>query len=301
MRNRIQISENEIRVGKPLPWTVYDQHGNPLAAAQDVVQSEEQRVSLFSGIIFRDTHVDEAQGTPEITAPSRDGFDNTFPFEAMNLKIGDRMQLQMPENLSRDRVIVRLIGYINKLSLLVTMPREANGLRFGLLENDNLVVRVFSSQNAFGFSATVSKIIKIPFEYLHLTFPDEVKGVVIRKAPRVRTRIICSVITEETGEQSLSGMLVNLSANGALLDARRVVANKGDTVKMTFRITLHAVDATLTVGAIVRAQFTDETIDNGSSGMIHHGLEFVDLQPNDSLILHSMIYQQMIEQPKTVL
>ncbi len=284
-----------------MPWTVYDPQGNPLAAALDVVQSEEQRVTLLSGDIFRDSSVDEAPDAAEISAPSRDVFDNKFPFEAMNLKIGDRMQLQLPELLSSDRVIVRLIGYVNNLSLLVTMPREANGLRFGLLENDNLVVRVFTSQNAFGFSATVSKIIKVPFEYLHLTFPDEVKGVVIRKAPRVRTKIICSVTTDASGEQSLSGMLVNLSANGALLDSRRAVAEKGNTVKLSFRITLHTVDAMLTVDAIVRAQFADETSGNASSGMIHHGLEFVDLQPNDSLILQSMIYQQMIEQPKTVL
>jgi len=237
----------------------------------------------------------------ELVAPARDSFDHQFPFEAMKLKVGDRMQLQLPELLSRERVIVRLIGYINNLSLLVTMPRESNGLRSGLLENDTVVIRIFTSQNAFGFSATVAKVIKHPFEYLHLSFPNEVKGVLIRKAPRVRTKIICSVAGERCGDEGKPGLLVNLSANGALLDSRLALADKGDAIKLSFRIKLHAIDALLTVNAIVRAQFVDENPADGSCGFVHHGLEFVDLQPNDSLILQSMIYQQMIEQPKTVL
>lgn len=307
MRERIQIAATEIEIGKPLPWTVFDQDGLPVAAAQEVIRSEAQRAAMVYGDIFRDSDIEtDDPGGEEITAPGRDAFDHSYPFEAMNLKIGDRMQLQLPELLSRDRVIVRLIGYINNLSLLVTMPREVNGLRLGLLENDNLVVRIFTSQNAFGFSATVSKIIKVPFEYLHLTFPTEVKGVVIRKAPRVKTKIICSVAAEQSGAEGLSGMLVNLSANGALLDSRRAIAKKGETIKLSFRIKLHAVDALLTVNAIVRAQFSDEIpsherFDSVPPHVTHHGLEFVDLSPNDSLILQSMIYQQMIEQPKSVL
>ena len=262
---------------------------------------------IESGTLLRDPgaalgEVDDEQ----IAAPHADTQDRPYPFAAMNLKIGDRIQLQLPELLSRERVIVRLIGYVSNLSLLVTVPRGVNGLRFGLLENDTVVARIFTSQNAFGFSATVNRIIKLPFEYMHLDFPNEVKGVVIRKAPRVKTKIICSVAAEQSGAEGLSGMLVNLSANGALLDSRRALAKKGETIKLSFRIKLHAVDALLTVSAIVRAQFSDEIpsherFDSVPPHVTHHGLEFVDLSPNDSLILQSMIYQQMIEQPKSVL
>jgi hypothetical protein len=34
--------------------------------------------------------------------------------------------------------------------------------------------------------------------------------------------------------------------------------------------------------------------------MVNHGVQFQDLRPNDSMILQSMIYQQMIEQPHTL-
>ena len=31
--------------------------------------------------------------------------------------------------------------------------------------------------------------------------------------------------------------------------------------------------------------------------MVRHGIEFQDMPPNDSVILQSLIYQQMIENP----
>lgn len=297
MKDRIQIEA--IEIAKPLPLTDLDEQGVPVAAA-DLFHGEAQGGIHGNSVTEADDPSDD-----EITVPGRDGFDDKFPFEAMKLKVGDRMQLQLPELLSHDRVIVRLIGYVNNLGLLVTTPRDAKGFRIKVLENDSLVVRVFTSQNAFGFSATVSKIIKIPFEYLHLTFPAEVKGVIIRKAPRVRTRIICSAVAEPFEGEGLPGLLVNLSANGALLDSRQEIAAKGAMIGLSFIIKLHAVDALLTIKAIVRSQFVDETSGTENSGIgvhiVHHGLEFVDLTPNDSLILQSMIYQQMIEHPKTVL
>lgn len=227
--------------------------------------------------------------------------DQRFPFEAMKLKVGDRLQLQLPEQLSRDRVLVRLIGYVNNLSLLVTMPRQPNGLRAELIEGDMLVARVFSSQNAFGFSATVDRICKLPFEYVHLSFPAEVTGVVIRKAPRVRTRIICSVVGSAAGADGLSGVITNLSANGALLDSRQALAGQGETVRLSFRLKPHAVEAMLTLNATVRTCYQDEAANDGATGLVHHGLEFSDLQPNDALILQSTVYQLMVEHPKSVL
>ena len=237
----------------------------------------------------------------EVMGAFSGGKDNSFPFDAMKLKVGDRLQVQLPELLSSERSIVRLIGYVSNVSLLVTPPRDASGFRFKLLENDPLVVRIFSSQNAFGFSTSVMKIVNSPFEYLHLDFPGEVMGMVIRKAPRVKTQIICSVVTQESAEGGIPGLLVNLSANGALLDSRKPVAQKGERIKLSFRITLHAVDSMLSLEAIVRSQYTDEAVGNAGERMVHHGLEFVGLEPNDTLILQSMIYQQMVEQPSSVI
>lgn len=301
--DRIPVKEDEIEIGKLLPWAVFDPQGNRIAAAADVIQTREHRQLLLSIGACRESEATSAESEEAEAAEELEGEaqKDTYPFDSMKLKVGDRLQIQPPSRLSKDRVVVRLIGYINNVSLLIMPPRDADGFRLQLMENEKLVVRVFTSQNAFGFSATIIKIVKFPFEYLHLSFPAEVKGMVIRKAPRIRTKIICAVTTAQADDESMAGMLVNLSAHGALLDSRRAIGNKGDTIKLVFRVTLHTIDALLNISAVVRAQFTDEAPADGRNNFVHHGLEFVDLQTNDTLILQSMIYQQMIEQPHSVM
>ncbi len=304
----IPIDKEELEIGKPLPWAVFDPQRNRMAAAGDVIQNEEQLLLLLDNHPCRELTWDAGgDGAEELTAEvitkadtSKSGQQTSFKFDAMNLKVGDRLQIQPPAQLSPERFLVKLIGYVNNVSLLVTAPMTTHGLRLQLIEGEKLVVRIFSSQNAFGFASTIEKVCKLPFDYLHLSFPAEVQGMVIRKAPRVRTKIIASVNAGAQGTDSASGMISNLSANGALLDARRNLAEKGDTLKVSFRVNLHNIDAYLTVNAAVRAVFTDEVVDSSGTALIHHGLEFVNLQPNDSVILQSMIYQQMIEHPHTL-
>ncbi len=296
---RAPVSRDELQVGEALPWNLYDHEGNRLACENEVIETPQQLQLLLAHNLCRDDHHSEIDSKP---LASNDGESSIFAFEAMKLKVGDRLQMQLPELLSSERVIVKLIGYVNQLSILVTPPREANGLRIKLLENDNVVIRVFTSLNAFGFQASVSKIINIPFEYVHLTFPTEVKGMVIRKAPRVRTKIICSATPAEAPDQKKSGIITNLSASGALLDSNRPIASRGETIQLNFRLNLHTVDTLLQVTAVVRNQFTDD--DDGKTNgpkFYHHGLEFIDLQPNDAMMLQSMIYHRMVEQPHTIM
>jgi c-di-GMP-binding flagellar brake protein YcgR len=306
----IPIGADELEIGKVLPWNVFDPTNTQLAASGEVIRSEEHLLALLERKPCRELTWEaneSGSGTDElsseqITAGSKsaDPEQTSFPFDAMKLKVGDRLQIQPPVLLSPERFIVKLIGFVNNVSVLVTAPIDAKGMRLQLVEDEELVVRVFSSQNAFGFPCTVRKINKVPFDYLHLSFPTEVQGMVIRKAPRVRTRIIAAISTGGAGEDNASGIISNLSANGALLDARRNLADKGALIKLSFRVNLHNMDAYLTISAAIRAVFGDDVLENESTGLIHHGLEFVNLPPNDSVILQSMIYQQMIEQPQTV-
>ena len=237
----------------------------------------------------------EASGVPS-RSTSEDGL---YTFETMRLKIGDRLQIQLPARFLSERVIVRLIGYVNQLSLLVTSPRESNGLRLPLEEGEEVVVRAFASQSAFAFSSMVEKLVRLPFEYLHLSFPLQVKGTVVRKAPRVSTSIICTVNAEQSGEEALTGILVNLSASGALLASRHAVAKRDEMVKLGFRLNLHGTEVFLNLNAVVRARCSDGSPANPTP--VHHGLEFFDLTPNDRMVLQSLVYQQIIEQPNTVL
>lgn len=222
------------------------------------------------------------------------------PYESMNLKVGDRLQVQPPPKLTVERCNVRFIGSLQDQSLLITAPVLASGVRLDLMEGDNLVIRIFSSQNAFAFACEVLRVCKLPYGYLHVSFPQVVQGTVIRKAPRIKIKIGVMVGTDKDKASEVPGVISNLSSNGALLDGRRNIAEVGDTLHLSFHLKLHNIDVNLSLVGNVRAIIGGDKPEQSSSSLSQFGLEFVDLTPNDKMILQSMVYQQMIERPETM-
>jgi hypothetical protein len=306
----ILASSNDIIVGQPSPMALYDQAHNLLIDRGEIIRDDDQRdLLLASKASYELSWNASGEGAddddnlfPTEEAPVEQITDTNaagarYTFDDMKLKAEDRLQLEPPAQLSRERFTVKVIGYLRNTSLLVTIPVTANGLRLQLMEKEKVVMRSFSGQNAFGFACTIERIIKIPYEYMHLSFPDNIQGIMIRKAPRIRTRIIAAVHDSlASAEKQISALISDISANGVSLDAKRALGGKGDTLKLSFRVQLHNVDAYLSVKGIIRAVLSDDA-EVAKSGLIRHGIELQDLQPNDSVILQSMIYQQMIENP----
>jgi len=119
----------------------------------------------------------------------------------------------------------------------------------------------------------------------------------IRKAPRIKTRLIAAVHDSNSGpDKQTSALISDISAKGISLDAKQPLGAKGEILNIAFRVQLHNVEAFLALKGIVRAVIKNEDTDP-KAPPVRHGIEFQDLQPNDSVVLQSMIYQQMIENP----
>lgn len=247
-----------------------------------------------------DAPLDMHEGGAPTTESGSAAAQESFPFEAMNLKVGDRLQVQPPAKVSTERCPVRLLGYLPEQSLLITAPATGGGVPLPLMPGDQLIMRVFSGQNAFGFACDVLRMCKLPYSYLHIAFPRKIQGTVIRKAVRVKTKIIVKVHTARGGTAEHTAVISNLSANGALLDGRRTMAEAGDTIQLGFKLKLHNIEAELLINALVRTVFDDETLKQSGTSLSHFGLQFVDLDPNDQMLLQSMVYQHMIERPQSL-
>ncbi|WP_420474980.1 flagellar brake protein [Noviherbaspirillum sp. ST9] len=300
----ISIESDKLAVGTRLPWTVYDQERNVLMERGQVIETEEQLQLLVAANPLRELSLqppsDKSAGLQgELDKALSINPESRFTFQDMRLRVGDRIQLQPPASMGTERHFVRLLGYLENASLMVSTPMT-NGMRVPLREHDKIVARVFSSQKAFAFDCAVVRVCKIPYDYLHLSFPDVVQGAVIRKSPRIKTKIIASIATPGDGNEKQPGVIVNLSADGALVKARQQLAGRGGEIVLAFRVNLHNMEAYLTVKAIVRNVFADEEKEGGDALRVQHGIQFLDLQPNDSVILQSLIYQQIIEQPHTL-
>jgi len=305
----ILVGKNDIAIGQPLPWQLYDQQHKMLIEQGGIVRDNEHLDSLLANGVYRELSWDapgDKNGGNSLSAaatdPNRasaDELSTQFTFDDMKLKVESRLQLEPPKQLGSERILVKVIGYLKGASMLVTTPTTANGIRLQLMEGERVVMRSFSGQNAFAFACSVMRACKLPYEYLHLSFPDVIQGVVIRKAPRVKSKIIAAVqnANSRNPSEQTSALISNISANGAALDAKRPLGKKGDILNLAFRVNLHKIDAFLSVKGAIRAVLGGEAADISNPEITRYGIEFQDLQPNDMVILQSMIYQQIIESP----
>lgn len=262
------------------------------------LESSLQNSAVAGHTIGPDAHADAAT-RPAANSPAESGTPahrRTFSFRDMHLQVGDRLQLECPAQLGIGKVIVRVVGYLENTSLIVTAP-VIGGQRVNLVDNDLVVVRAFSRESAFAFRSSVRRVCRLPFEYLHLSFPEVVQGTVIRKSTRVRTCIAakCSA----NGNIPLDAVIENISSTGVLLAAARNPGARGELVRLDFDARLHDVDTHMSVDAEIVAIHAETSSPDGDTA-VRCGLEFRNLQPNDRMVVKGLVYQQIIENPTSV-
>lgn len=311
--NLILVTQDDIAVGKPLPWSLFGQERQLLAEQGTILQDASQLEALLTRRVYREPvpaargGVEDETALAEIAGPlgasgSKEG-NPDYSFDDMKLKVGDRLQLQPPIQLSQERFLVKVIGYMNGSSLLLTVPTMVNGLRLQLREGEKVIMRSFSGQNVFRFASTIDRLCKLPYEYMHLSFPEKIQGMVVRKAPRIKTHLVAAVQGNGSLKEAdkVSGLIVNMSSSGAALDAKQPLGKCGDILALAFRVSLHEIDTYLSVQVVIKALSSVERAELSNPGLIRHGLEFHELQANDHIIIQSMIYQEMIENPHKVM
>jgi hypothetical protein len=214
-------------------------------------------------------------------------------FDDMALRVGDRMQLAPPPKLEGDPCMVRLIGYVRDLSLLVTAPPHGSW-RAPVIEGDSVVMRVFSGRSAFGFVCQVEKIVRLPFEYLHLTFPRLIAGRVIRGSRRIRADLAVTI----EGGACAEGTIRNLSSTGAELSTVAALGETGATIGLSFTLTVHGVQTPLALEAAIRSL---REIAGEDKASWRCGVEFLNVPVEAAAALKNLIYHELIEHPQSLM
>ena len=228
--------------------------------------------------------------------------DEVFTFNDLRLQAEDKLLLEPPSSLTKERFFIKVIGYLKGSSIIITTPIAENGLRIALHENEKVVIRSFSGKNAFAFVSRIIGINSLPFEYLHLSIPETIQGVKVRKVTRIKTNIIATVTNDKFAGNPISAVISDICEEGALIESKQLLGVEGDVIQLAFRIRLHNVIAFPVLKAVIRSTIRGEdTNDSIRSGFIHHGIKFQDIQPDDHIALQSMIYQQMIENPQSII
>jgi c-di-GMP-binding flagellar brake protein YcgR len=296
------VRKNEIEIGKPLPWPVFDKNKNLLLKDGFVVQTQRQLELLIENGLFRDPRwhrkrvlppkqIPEEEEKPVPQAPQAP----QIAFSSIKFAIGDTFQMQPVGEQGQERHYVKLIGYADKRSLLVTTPMQAGEVLL-MREGQPFVLRGFSGKSVYAFNASILRVCNVPYPYLHLSYPTSAQGLEVRKAQRVKVNVIASAWNTKSGDGAtkLPCMVVDMSMTGAQVDARFPLGEASDLLNLALRLNVSGTDLYLTLPTTIRAVRTGESA-GGGEGTVHHGVEFQGLELQDRLAIQNFIYQNLVE------
>jgi c-di-GMP-binding flagellar brake protein YcgR len=292
----IPIRKSDIDIGKPLLWAVYNGDRQLLLQRGFVVETQSQLDGLAEKGLYREPHGGDvgtaARRNEDDTgtrAKSEPPVERSVSLDEIKLGIGDPFQIQTQSEQAESRYYVKLIGYLKGKSVLVTAPQQEGSLCY-VKEGQAFVVRFFSGKNAYAFTSNVIRAANVPFPHLHLSYPSQVRGLVVRSGERVNAKIICTVsMPEDTKTVAVPGLLTNISIGGALLSSKKRLGEKNDLLAVKFRIFIREIELYMTIDATVCSVSKDDV------GEYLHGLRFAGL-PNDMAIaLTAFVYQKLSE------
>lgn len=284
------VKQQEIAVGKPLPWAVYDADRKLLLARHFVIDSQSQLDGLLERGMFRVVH--HGARTVDERAQRSEGEERICRLGDIRLRIGDTMQLQSRAVGDDTRYVVKLVGVMSDNAVIVNTPiinRSVAAVRQGA----SFVVRLFAGKSVYAFPTTVTRIGTSPFPHLFLEYPREVRGLEVRRSARVSVNIIAALRTEDGRQQAC--VVRNLSVGGALLQARHPLGEPGTRLQLKLRVTVTDLEQYLNLPTIIRVVHDGAPRDNAMP-VTEHGVQFVGIAPNDQIALTSFVYQTLFEQ-----
>ncbi len=211
----------------------------------------------------------------------------------VKLMPGDSLHLQPMVEGNQERLTVHIIGVMRPKSVLVTAPAIDGKLIF-VREAQPFLVRTFSGLSVCAFKSRVLKAHHTPFPYLHLSYPDSIQLMRIRKAVRARVQIITAIHAEKGSKLLGAGRIVDLSVGGAKVLVGRAFVEKGQRVFLVFKVKLDEVEEIIETSATIRS-VGDEDDDEGHK-VTALGIQFEKLEPHPHLVIMNLVYQYLLKE-----
>lgn len=231
-------------------------------------------------------------GPSPTEAPASQPITSLATFAEMRLKVGDKIPIAIPRGTKGERVLGKVIGWIEGGSILITLPQKI--IMAGLVkEGEHLLLRAFTGKSAFAFSTNILKIEHFPYTYLHLSFPKKIEAVVVRSS--FRHGVCLPVTIAIDGKADITGNILNIGMTGVRIGTAEPLQNE-DPIRLVMQFELHDVPVSLELHAQVRSS---KSVSDENGTMRHeYGMEFQSLQPNDRLILGSLLWYEMHMHPE---
>lgn len=288
---RTTIKSSELLTDRPVEWDVFDSDGTPLLAKGAFLDAETKNRLLKRGAVREvDAAIGKLLGTFEkpLASPLTGGPEKNvrMPLSETAVRPGDIVYLDRLSDASRCTASV--IGYLKGKSLIITIPADERGEIY-LKEGETVSARLFSSLHLLAFSSSVLAVALKPYPHIHLNYPAEVTGVVVRRAERVGVRLI---VTVEAGSEKAAGIITDLSTGGLSFATRAAGIKRGMGIVLGFKLTLGDCDYLMKLTGTVRAVYPGQA--DVLDGSPRYGAQFNDMSAEDALIVGLFVRQQLM-------
>lgn len=281
----------DIPLGEPLPWRLYDHNGYIVFTYGEIVASREQLENLLPEGLLRDIDASpQLHETADALSFSEAASVVPFPPSGIKPQIGDRLQLRLLNQHLQIYYSARLIGYIKKSSILVTRPISAEN-PFIPTEGQELEARMVTGNNIYIFRSSIQRLCISPVHYMHLDYPSEVLVQKLRRSPWVNLNLGVTV-TDARGAHE-AAHLVNLSPDGAQLHAPATLGKPGEMLKLSFHAAIDEMKTTLTLNATIMHANAPQDRRKAEVNMLEYGVAFCNITATDSLWLKGLVYRHI--------
>ncbi|VVE42166.1 flagellar brake protein [Pandoraea anhela] len=295
----VPLTPDEIPLGEALPWAIVDRNGEPLLAAGDIVPTQAGRDWLFTSFaphrvatlggdeaVSADTEAPTQVPTDPAPPTASGSTPPQYALTDLNLRPGDWLQIQLPPGAGSQRVRTRVIGHAPNQMLFVTAP-TGRAAPPTLQVSERLELWTFSGEDIYHFVCTVERVERMPFEYVVLSAPAQIRRKVLRRSQRVPTKLVASVGLVGPADVQQLALLQDVSAEGVSLLSDTALGAPGDNVQLAFRVRVGDIDMPIEATGTIRG------VQQGDDGHMH-GIELPTLEPSHYVALKCYVYERLL-------
>ena len=197
-------------------------------------------------------------------------------FKALKLRVG--LALQAQDIVGGTREELQFLAAVGQKGIMVGPFRS--GERIALKTGSEYLIRGFTGQHDFSFTAKVAQTFDKPFAYALLEYPTAVNAHLVRRAMRIKTSIPARMMSKDKA-QSQEVTLIDLSPLGTMVRSATAFGAFGDMVHLVLKIPFDGEQVELTIpSSICHSTKCD------SDESTHIGLAFKPNSRDDKLMLH---------------
>ena len=290
----VYLSESDMPIGSPLPWSIYLRSGELLAPAGFLVAD-----ALVQSRLMMATPVRAAQATDRdrkqvsvdeggSADKSAQGTQDPLKYLKHNAE-GVVLTFKLPVDFEPRNVQVEFYGRVPMQSIIVSAPTLGlGGQTWQNFEGIPMTVQVIFGRSLCMFKTTLMRYTALPSGHLFLRYPQDAVTKSFRQALRVDAHIPAS-ITMADG-YTVPAMITNLSGSGCAVATGFVLGQPGTRLKVAFRIKLADKARVVTVPCVIRS------IKGKLSQQMRYGIEFdEEVEESVLLTLKSFVYEHLAE------